>query len=112
MENEYMETILQALNDMRQEFSERCDRLDAIQAATKNEIITINISSEKEKEIAEMKNLDEFQHDSIRSIFSKNNILFDRLRSEVCQNRAELYSLKADICELNEQLYLLIKASK
>ena len=105
--------ILQAIGDLRQDFSKRFDkietRLDKIeteQAEMKKE------QAEMRKDFDEFKNYAEIQFEAVRQGLVKNYNQFDRIVSEISQNRSVIYSTKAELGELHERVYLLTRSTE
>ena len=98
--------ILQAIGDLRQDFSKRLDkietRLDKIEAE----------QIETRKEFSDFKDYVEVQFEAVRQGLVKNYNQFDRLVSEISQNRSVIYSTKAELGELHEQIYLLTRSTE
>ncbi len=91
--------ILQAISGMRQDFSQRFDKIEAEQA-------------ELRKEFTEFKDYVEVQFEAIRQGLVKNYNRFDLLESQIAENRMVIFSTKAIIGELHERVYLLSRANE
>ena len=100
------ELILKAITEMRQDFNDRSDkieaRLDKIETAQKG----------LEKEFHEFKNYVEIQFEAVRQGIVKNYNQFDRIESQISENRSVIFSTKAAVGELSERVYLLNKAGE
>lgn len=100
------ELILKAIGEMRQDFNDRSDkieaRLDKIETAQKG----------MEKEFYDFKSFVEIQFEAVRQGIFKNYNQFDRLESQIAENRSIIFSTKAAVGELGERVYLLNKAGE
>ena len=98
--------ILQAIGDLRQDFSKRLDKIETRLDKIETEQVVIR------KEFNDFKNYVEVQFEAVRQGLVKNYNQFDRLVSEISQNRSVIYSTKAELGELHEQIYLLTRSTE
>ena len=105
--------ILQAIGDLRQDFSKRLDKIET--GLDKIETRLDKIETEQvviRKEFNDFKDYVEIQFEAVRQGLVKNYNQFDRLVSEISQNRSVIYSTKAELGELHEQIYLLTRSTE
>jgi predicted nucleic acid-binding Zn-ribbon protein len=98
--------ILQAISGMRQDFSQRFDKIEAEQVELRKEL------SEQRKEFTEFKDYVEVQFEAIRQGLVKNYNRLDLLESQIAENRMVIFSTKAIIGELHERVYLLSRSNE
>ena len=96
--------ILLAINDLRQDFVSRLDRLETEQTEIRQ------ILAAQQNEARELKNYAELQFEAIRQGLVANSNQMDRLVSEISENRAVIFSTKAMLGELNERVFLLTRS--
>lgn len=94
--DENMNKILQAIGGMRQELTDRFDKIEREQAESK-------------QEFAEFKTYVEAQFEAVRQGIVQNHTQYNQIISEVSQNRSAIFSTKSTVCELQEQMYQLTK---
>ena len=121
------ELILKAIGEMRQDFNERSDkiearldnievRLDKIEARLDKIEARLDKTETAQKgltkEFHEFKNYVEIQFEAVRQGIVKNYNQFDRMESQISENRSVIFSTKAAVGELNERVYLLNKSNE
>lgn len=105
--------IIQAIGDLRQDFSQRLDKIEAEQAEMKNEIVEMkNEQAGMKRELFDLKNYVEVQFEAVRQGLVKNYNQFDRLESQIAENRSVIFSVKAAVGELHERVYLLTRSTE
>ncbi len=98
--------ILQAIGEMRQDFTARFDDLSNRVGKIETE------QAEMRKEFDDFKNFAEVQFEAVRQGLVQNYNQFDILVSEISQNRSVIFSTKAMVGELNEKVYLLTRSTE
>lgn len=115
--DENMNKILQAIGGMRQEFSDRFDKIEREQAESKQEFaefkqefaeFKVFVESQLEQ-FPEFKEFVEAQFEAIRQGLVQSHTEYNQLVSEISQNRSAIFSVKASVSELQEQMYQLTK---
>ncbi len=110
---EGFDKILNAIGDMRQDFTNRFDSLDKRVEGVENEQSEIKDRIIKiESEQAEMKKFMDGQFEAVRQGLVKNYARFDLLESQIAENRSVIFSTKAIVTELRENVYLLTREIK
>ncbi len=105
--------ILQAISVMRQDFSQRFDKIECEQVELRKELSEQRKElSEHRKEFIEFKDYVEVQFEAIRQGLVKNYNRFDLLESQIAENRMVIFSTKAIIGELPKRIYLLSRSSE
>ncbi len=96
---EGFDKILNAIGDMRQDFTNRFDSLEKRVKRIENEQ-------------SEMKKFMDGQLEAVRQGLVKNYARFDLLESQIAENRSVIFSTKAIVTELRENVYLLTREIK
>lgn len=105
--------ILQAINDLRQDFSQRSDKIEPRLNKIETRLDKIEAEqAEIRKEFDEFKSYLEAQFEAVCQGLVKNYNQFDRLVPEISQNRFVIYSTKAEVGELHEQFFRLTGSGK
>ena len=102
--------ILNAISEMREDFTNQFDKLNKKVEKIEAEQVLIRNKVEKlENEFYELKNFVDVQFEAVRQGIVQNLTQYNQIISEISHNRSAIFSTKAEVLQMQEKLYSLEK---